>query len=128
EHLDEAERLGAVAADVELERAMLRCQRGELREVEHYLRTYADSNHPQTPLILEALASGYVRSSRLAEAAGCWNRLLELQPNHVQALLWRGGILVEKSEFPLALKDYRQVLQIDPENHEARLRLGQALY
>src|SRR5262245_38479386 len=129
EHLEEAELLGSAPADVELERAMLRCQFGELEDVEDFLSDEVDSKKsPQTPLILEALAAGYMRCDRKLEASDCVDRLLRIQPNNVQALVCRGGILVGMADFGSALEDYQRVLQIDPEHTEARLRLAEALF
>jgi tetratricopeptide (TPR) repeat protein len=84
--------------------------------------------HPDEPLILEALARGYLRQYRLPEARGCLDRWLKSQPDNPQALCLQGQFRLDYQRAQTeAVESYRRAVQIDPEHEDARLGLAVAL-
>jgi tetratricopeptide (TPR) repeat protein len=130
-HLAECQRLegGPPGGSVPLalERLLLQAQSGDVGEVEGVLWDYAEKGRPETPLILEALARGYVRVLRLGTALRCLKMLLDREPDNIQALLLRGWIKEGGGDPEEARKDYRHALELDPQRDEARLSLARLL-
>jgi tetratricopeptide (TPR) repeat protein len=127
-HLDECERLEGPTPSVALERLMGAAQQGSLSpDGEAALLTAARQNVVQTPLILEALTQAYLSAYRLGEALACVSRLLELEPDHVPARVWRGWICEGMRRFEDAEADYRKAVDLDPDHVDARLRLAELL-
>ena len=119
--------LGGKDEALELERILLRVQRGEPAGYDTYLQKRAEVESADTPLILEALAQGYLRIVDLRSALVCIDRLLERAPNHVPALLWHAQAMEYVERDLEAVTDYRRVLQINPKERPARLALGAVL-
>jgi tetratricopeptide (TPR) repeat protein len=127
-HLAECERLeGSPSVALALEHLLLRAQTGDINTVEETLWKYVEKNKPETPLVLEALARGYLRVLRTGAARRCLQMLLERQPDHVEALLMRAVIEEDNSEAREARADYRRILELDPERDDARLHLAESL-
>lgn len=61
---------------------------------------------------------------RLAEAAGCYRRAIELDPTHSLALVNLGVVQERQGEAEAALDAYERAVAIDPGLPEARLNLG----
>jgi tetratricopeptide (TPR) repeat protein len=128
EYLADYERLGGSARSATLERLLARAQQGDLpASVEAPLVVGVRQGVPETSLILEALTRGYLFSYRLGPALDSVQRLLRREPDHVQALVWRGWVREGMHNFPQAEDDYRQALALDPDHFEARLRLAEVL-
>jgi tetratricopeptide (TPR) repeat protein len=127
EHVIAAEKSGGVSHNTALERSLQKVQRGEGSKEESFLIELLKKKDPQSILILEALAQGYLSSHRQGEAQSCLNQLLRQQPNHSKALLWRGMIAVETGKYDEALADYEKSVQLSPEDDEARLNLVELL-
>jgi tetratricopeptide (TPR) repeat protein len=132
--LDEAERhlkrfqaQNGTSRQTALEWAMLKVQRGEMDDAEGYLRATVGRDDPDAPLVLEALARGFLLTERLADLLECTDLWLQVRPGETHALFWQGLAwerLARKSE---AAHAYRQALTADPENVEARLHLAELL-
>jgi tetratricopeptide (TPR) repeat protein len=134
EHYPEAERalercqqLGGVTDATRLEWDLLRVQQGDLGEVDVRLRMTIGPNHPDAPLVLEALARGYLRGERLADALQACGFWLEREPEHPWPWLWRGGILERLGHGDKALEAYQRALELAPDDREVRLALGRLL-
>ena len=112
--------------DLILERVLLQAQRGHVDQVGAFCEARIRENHPSAPLVLEAQAAGLMREFRLAEAEDRLQAWLKLRPDDCQALLLRGSLLGLR-QAPEAADDYRRVIELDPDNEEARLRLGTQL-
>jgi tetratricopeptide (TPR) repeat protein len=123
-HLKEYQRLSGVAEVLDLERALLRAQRGDLARVEGVLLSFVQQDHPDAVLILEALTRGYMKTYQLPRAYHCLKLWLKRQPDEVQALLWRAEVLERQSSFQGAMADYRRVIELDPDRDEARLHFA----
>jgi len=128
QHLAECQRLqGDSSLAVALEKLLLRAQSGDLNAVEESLWKYIEKDKPETPLILEALARGYLRMLRSGAALRCLRMLLEREPNHIEALMMRAEINESNNDAHEARQDYRRVLELDPERDDARLHLAKTL-
>jgi predicted Zn-dependent protease len=129
-HLDECERLSGERSDaLKLEGILLQVQQGDIpSDTERYLgERYLNRNAPETPLILEALAGGYFQQLALPAAVECLNRCLQEQPQNISARFLRGRTQERLNSVVEALDDYRQVLDLEPSHHDARLRLAELL-
>jgi tetratricopeptide (TPR) repeat protein len=123
--LSVCERLDGTTPGVLLEHFLLPAQRGDFTaDVESQLWSLVQRNHPDSVLILEAMAQGYIYTYRLNNARACVERGLQLQPDSIQALLWRAQIGESLQSYAEALNDYRRALAIDPANDPARLQLA----
>jgi predicted Zn-dependent protease len=126
-HLKECSRLGWPEEALRLEHDLLTAQSGELGGVESGLLAVARRGGDDEPVVLEALAQGYLKTYRLAEALHCLDRLLEREPDHVRALVWRGEVKERRNDLPEAVRSYRRAVEIDPDDDDARLRLAESL-
>jgi predicted Zn-dependent protease len=125
--LAEYEQLQGVTPASARERALLRAQEGDLADVAGSLQALVDQDDPQAPLILEALAQGYLNTFHFAEAERSTEALLRRQPNHHRALVWRGRIRVARNKDEEALRDFERAVELVPGWDEARLHYADAL-
>jgi tetratricopeptide (TPR) repeat protein len=128
EQLGSCQRLQQAPSDEHtLEVAMLSAAEGDLNAtVVEYLQTRAQRDPAAAPLILEALAEGYIRMCRILEAMTCLDVWLKQQPDTAQALFLRGNAMRQAGALQKAVPDYRRVAELEPDNREARwwLALG----
>lgn len=118
---------GKDAEDLFIERVLVSAERGEVDPVSRFCQALVEQDHPATPLILEALAKGYLRRARPRDAERALNEWLKRQPGNLQAILIRGQMYDEDMRHHDAITDYRRVLGVDPEMEEARLCLCESL-
>jgi tetratricopeptide (TPR) repeat protein len=110
------------------ERLLLAAERNGQEPVTETCRAYVEQGHPETPLILEALARAYLRQYRLPEARGCLGLWLEKEPDNPQALSLKGQLHLDYEQMRgPAVESYRRAVEIDPEHEEARLGLAVSL-
>jgi tetratricopeptide (TPR) repeat protein len=115
------------SAAVALERSLIMAQGGDLVDIEAVLWDKVKRDGPDTLLILEALARGYIRGWQLGAAMKCLGMILERDPDNADALFNRGWCAEHTDLFMEALKDYRRALHLQPERDDFRLRLAQTL-
>jgi tetratricopeptide (TPR) repeat protein len=128
DHLDAYDRLvPAGSPEGTLEWRLLRAQRGEVAAVGEYLTSCLDAHHPDSNLILEALALGEVRVYHLGPAMGLLQDLIRREPGHVTALVTRGRMLESVGQLDEAVACYRQALEHNPGNNRAELTLAEGL-
>jgi tetratricopeptide (TPR) repeat protein len=127
EHIDRCQTLGGVTPDVQMERALIQIQQGEVDTLLAQLRSLVEDGHRDRLLILEATAIGCKRARRVDEALGCLRRWLELAPDDTSALALRAGIYNENKSYQHAINDYEHVLRIDVDDDAARFGLANAL-
>jgi len=127
-YLDQYQELrGKDDEDLFIERVLVSAERGEVNSVSRFCQALVERNHPATPLILEALANGYLRRARPGDAEQVLKEWLKRQPDNPQALHIRGQVYDEELRHHDAITDYRHVLAIDPDMEETRLRLCESL-
>jgi len=127
EHLEKCQNLEGINPQNALEWSLWRAQFGEIADVEGSLQELVDRGSPETPQILEALAQGYIHTYRLDVAMYCLNRLLEQDPDNVQALLRRASLWQTAGSEAKAEADCRRAVAAQPEHITARCRLGESL-
>lgn len=129
EHLDACRRLIPDSRSLALESTLLDAQRGAWSPAEEsQLWALVRQNDPDTTLILEAMAGGYLYSYRMNSALDCLQLWLQREPDNVQALVWRGWIRESQEQVSPALEDYRRVVQLDPGDLKTQQRLGDLLF
>lgn len=65
--------------------------------------------------------------SRLDEAIRCYDEALETYKNIPEAFFIKGKIMLAKQEFSKALNQFNSVINLEPENLEAKYYLGKSL-
>jgi tetratricopeptide (TPR) repeat protein len=126
EHLQEYKRLGGMPELVKMEQLLTHAQRGDLAEVEEQLRAWVNKDHPESDLILEAMAKGYLINYRLANAEQCLDELLRREASP-QALYLRAWMACRGQNYDRAMDLYRELIQVDPTNEAAEFQLGNLL-
>jgi predicted Zn-dependent protease len=107
------------------EQLLLAVERNGEEHVINQCRRLVEEDHPQAPLILEALARGYMRHYRLPEARVCLDFWLKRQPDNPQALCMKGQYHLDYERAPdRAVATYRRALEIDPDHEEASMGLA----
>jgi tetratricopeptide (TPR) repeat protein len=109
--------------DLILERVLLQAQRGRVDKVGAFCLARVRDNDPSAPLVLEAQTAGLLRTYRVVEADERMKTWLKLKPDDCQALLFQGIWYDLRGQTPEASANYRRVIDLDPENEEARMRL-----
>jgi tetratricopeptide (TPR) repeat protein len=125
QYLGRAEKAGWVMEAIDLEKALAAVQKGDLERMEPVLASFVQRDHPDKLLILEALVQGCRRTYQLPKALTYLDTWLGAQPDNVRALMWRGETLLLSGRHTDALADYRKVIELDPQEGEARLKLAE---
>jgi tetratricopeptide (TPR) repeat protein len=107
--------------------ALLSAERGELDRVEDYLKSTVAPDDPDAPLVLEALARGYLLTDRLGSLLECTQLWLQVRPGDTHALFFRGLAWERLGHAGEAIPAYREAVAADPDNAEAQLHLGELL-
>jgi tetratricopeptide (TPR) repeat protein len=126
-HLKRFQSQNGTSRQTALEWAMLKVQRGELDDAEGYLRATVGPDDPDAPLVLEALAHGFLLTERLPELLEATDLWLQVRPGDTHALYYRGRGWERLARRREAADAYRQALTADAENADARLRLAELL-
>lgn len=127
DYLGEAEKLGADAESIALEKDLLRAQQGEVSSVERRLKYLVDNDHPDTVLILEAMVPGYMKTFQYPRAFACLELWLQLQTDNVHALIQHGQVCRRLDRYPEALAVYRRAISLDPIDDNAKQELAELL-
>jgi tetratricopeptide (TPR) repeat protein len=126
-YLSRCQQLGGVTDKTRLEWDLLRVQQGDIGDVHTRLRGTIPPDHPDAPIVLEALARGYLNCGRLRdvlEACDLWGTR---EPDHPWPWLWRGEIFEQLGHTQEALKNYSQALEKAPDRRDVRLAMGRLL-
>ena len=102
--------LGVRTEQAELERLLLRVQRGDLGGMDYDLYQRSEPDSPESMLILEALAQGYLSTFHIHGAMRCLERMLERQPDNTRALFLKGQVMENTNRFGEAMNAYRRIL------------------
>jgi predicted Zn-dependent protease len=125
--LDAAARLQWVPEAIDLERALLAAQRGDLHSVETPLQSWLAHGHPDRELILEILTPIYYKDFRLAEAGECARLWTEARPDSSRAWGLLGEIEERLHHKDAALDAFRHAVAGNPADASARVGLGRLL-
>jgi tetratricopeptide (TPR) repeat protein len=71
--------------------------------------------HPDSPELHLVLGSLYARGERLGEAFDTYQRVLQLAPSNIPALLNTGNIYFRLGEYAQAVSHYKQAAQVRPD-------------
>jgi tetratricopeptide (TPR) repeat protein len=126
-HLSEAERLGAPAEAVAVERALAGMKHGPWFNNERLLVDRVKKLTPDTSLILEGLIHTYLRHVNFEKALACEDALLRMEPGNLQGLLWRGRMRALLRQKPRAYEDFESALKLAPDFDPARYYLAEML-
>ena len=74
-----------------------------------------------------SLAVGLHQAGKLTEARRLYDKILQTQPNHADALHLRGGIAWQQGEHDLAVDLIRKAIKLNPKFAKAHSNLGNAL-
>jgi predicted Zn-dependent protease len=125
EHLRACQRLeGGSSARVQLEWVLLRAQRGEVYEREPGLWNSVLHGDPDSPFILEALASTKIRALEFTHAATLLDKWVTLDPNCAFAWERRGWVMMRLERLAQAEQSYLRALEIEPELSGAEVMLA----
>jgi tetratricopeptide (TPR) repeat protein len=128
DHLNRCRNLGYDQHAITLEWRLMRAQRGDAARAEKQLKADLEKEGPDSVLIYEALAQGYMISLwDLPAALKYLDKWLEKDPRAVQALVWRGEVYERLNNKENALSHYRQAVDLDADHFDARLHLARAL-
>jgi tetratricopeptide (TPR) repeat protein len=122
-HLDDCARLNGPEETIAIERALLRVQQGEFDGVEEALLAFVQTDGADNPLILEGLIHGYLRTMKVEKARSSVEKLLALQPDNAQALVWRGQLKEQLMNFAGAREDYEEAVRLNPDFDSAHYYL-----
>jgi tetratricopeptide (TPR) repeat protein len=117
---------GATQA-VQLEFLLLRAQSGEVDELASTLFAEVQKGNPETPAILETVATAYIRRLRYRPAYAALSMWIDRQPDLTKPYHLRGWVLERMNNSKGAMTDYLKVLDLDPDHVPARLRVAEML-
>jgi len=129
-YLDRAVLAGWPEDQVRHQRYLILMQTGNFNQAENYLTQILGAGSVSDELaaeIYEARVKGYFSIYDLKEALVCIEYWLKWRPHERQARMWRAEIWERTSVLQEAISDYRKVLEHDPKDFEARLKLADAL-
>lgn len=103
--------------------------------VDHYLRIndpqkaldiarQVHATHPKVPAVLAALGLAQMQANIDVSAEGTLRELVEVAPKSVQAHLLLAKVLIKRQNLDAARQSLQKVLELQPDNIEARLELG----
>jgi tetratricopeptide (TPR) repeat protein len=124
-HLREAERLGAPAEAIAVERLLDGIQHGQANDSERILVARVKQLTQDTPLILEGLIHGYLRRFNFEKALVCEDALLRMEPGNVLGHLWRGRMRTNFRQKAEAKEDYETALRLLSDFDPARYYLAE---
>jgi tetratricopeptide (TPR) repeat protein len=106
------------------ERLLYRTARGELESVSSALSAKLAQGGPQSRLVREALVAGLTYRFRWQDIRILLEAWLAESPDDTLALLHQGKYFEQQHAFDDAIRTYRRIIELDPEQLEARLRLA----
>jgi tetratricopeptide (TPR) repeat protein len=122
--LERCQQIAGVTPATRLEWDLIRVQSGNLGDAEARLRSTIGPDHPDALLVLEALAKGYLKCERLADALQACDLWVGREPVHPWPWLCRGRVLERTGHFDPAEESFRRALAAAPKDRETLLELG----
>ena len=126
-HLRRCQDLGFEPDKLQLEYAMMQAQRDSPDAVEGFLLAKVRDDHSDTPVIMEALIQGYLRTFQIPKSLHCLSIWRQHDAENLQALFWEGMIAEKLGNARAALAIFEAIVGEEPDNREARLHLADLL-
>jgi len=125
--LDEAARLGWDEAELEMERALIRAQSGDLHSAEPTLFRWVIEERPGSRHVFAVLVPALMAEFRWPEANALAAKWVEVDPQ--SALSWKdyGETLERLRRMTEAVNAFRKAAERDPEDRHARFSLARLL-
>jgi tetratricopeptide (TPR) repeat protein len=127
EYLTKATKLNWVEPAIQLEKALIQAQKGQLRLVEEMLVRHIRNQHPDSLLILETIAPLYVRSFSAQLGKELLEKWMELDPNNPQPFVDFAEVATRIGSQTLAIQALQKGLEKNSESYEIHIHLA-ALY
>jgi predicted Zn-dependent protease len=127
QHLAEADRLKWQSGDIELERALLLAQSGDLAQSEFLLVAALSDGHAESAHILEVIVPCYMADFRWVDAAPLAARWTELKPGSAQAWKTRGEIAERLRKKNDSVNAFREAVRLAPDDQLSRISLARML-
>ena len=81
---------------------------------------------PSTLLLYEILGGAYMSLGNTAKTRKSYQKVLQLNPKHTDALNNLGMVFYDQGEFALAIDNYQRAVKIEPGFSDAHYNLGNA--
>jgi Tfp pilus assembly protein PilF len=129
ELLQTAQELGWPAKQIQRQQYLIRLQLGEIQETEEYLLALTALGYPddEATEIYECVARAYLGNMQVPEVNAVLWHWLQWQPDAIQPRMIKAELLDALHDFRGKIREYEDLLRIEPENFQARVRLGRAL-
>lgn len=118
---------GGTFEGLQLEELLLLASRGETKESRSSLSAYVQEATPQEPLVLEAMAVGYLQKAQHGRARACVDKWVELEPTNPRAYLLRGKLFSSMVNHGFARGELERAVELDPDSILARRALATTL-
>ncbi len=122
--LDQARDMGAEEHFIQVERALIRAQTGDLASVEPFLSMMANPKMPFELEIVSILTPLYFSTFDLSKAEGASKIWVEADPANPEAFQWRGLILDRIGAGPDAEQAFQKALELDPDRVDVHVYLA----
>ena len=123
--------IAAAPESVSLELDLIQLQLGNADLAQQFLMACTENPQAtQTPLILEALIVGGLHRVDLATTRQClemWKERCASESQRKQGMIWNGELAIRTGDVETAIARYREVIDLQPNNDVARLRLAEFL-
>ena len=126
-YLGQSEQLGGPTDATRLEWDLILVQQGQLDGVDARLRATIGPDHPDAPLVLEAMARSYLDAGRFPDAQQACDLWRSRQPENPWPWLWSGWIAERHHYLHIAIGEYRRAVELAPDYVEARAALARVL-
>lgn len=123
-YLSECERLGGDINAIRLERDLMLVQQGVVGEVDVRLRETIPPSHPDAPIVLEALARGYMAAGRWVDAAQACKLWRGIEPEAPWPWLWGGQIAEHLGQMEEAVHSYKRALELSPDDRDSHVAVA----
>jgi tetratricopeptide (TPR) repeat protein len=88
---------------------------------------HATRINPAIAAFQSNLGLSYQAIGNLDQAAACWQRSMDLKPDHFETHIALGNVLKDQGKPDEAVTCYRQAVKLKPDHAEAHINLGNAL-
>jgi tetratricopeptide (TPR) repeat protein len=124
-HLDAADKAGWPRDDIDLELLLNDVQQNGPGGMElEALMGRAKAGGPEAPYVLEAIAVGFLRANRPAQALGAMSYWTTQYPDDWRAWRLRADFFLRQGFAGFARKDFEKVVELRPDDLDSRLYLA----